>query len=81
MLFPKVTTLFFARTGQYVEAKIVELTAETTDQRIQLDWWADANLSSKLDPLPIDRQWNWGTGTRWGSSTRAVRSRYRKSPL
>ena len=59
MLLPKVTTLFFAPTGQYVEAKIVELTAEIADQRIHLDWWADANLSSKLDPLPIDRHWNW----------------------
>ena len=59
MLLPKVTTLFFAPTGQYVEGKIVELNAEIADQQIHLDWWADANLSSKLDPLPIDRHWNW----------------------
>jgi hypothetical protein len=59
MLLPKVTTLFFAPTGQYVEGKIVELTAEIADQQIHLDWWEDANLSSKLDPLPIDRHWNW----------------------
>jgi len=59
MILPKVITLFFAPTGQYVEAKIVELTADIADQRIHRDWWADASLPSQLDPMPIDRHWNW----------------------
>ncbi|HEX5242105.1 MAG TPA: hypothetical protein VFW23_02500 [Tepidisphaeraceae bacterium] len=56
---PKVTTLLFAPAGQYVEAKIVELTPELADQRIHRDWWADDGLLEQFDPPPIDRHWNW----------------------
>lgn len=56
---PKVTTLLFAPTGQYVEARIVELTTELADRRIHRDWWGDDGLLGQFDPPPIDRHWNW----------------------
>ena len=58
-MIPKVTTLFFAPTGQYVEAQIAELTADLAEQRIHRDWWADDGLLQHFDPPPIDRHWNW----------------------
>jgi len=59
MTLPKVAALFFAPTGQYVEARLAELTAELIERRIQVDWWADRDLRDSLDPLPIDRYWDW----------------------
>jgi hypothetical protein len=59
MTRPKLTRLYFAPTGQYVEAKIVDLTADVSDQQIHKDWWTDPSLAIKLDPVPIDRHWNW----------------------
>jgi hypothetical protein len=56
---PRITTLFFGPTGQYVEAKIVELTAALADQRVHRDWWTDAGLLDQFDPPPIDMHWNW----------------------
>jgi hypothetical protein len=58
-MLPKITTLFFAPTNQYVEAQIVELTADVAEQKIHRDWWKDAHLLDQFDPPPIDRRWNW----------------------
>jgi hypothetical protein len=55
----KQTTLFFAPTGEYVEARIGELTPELAERRIHRDWWTDADLLDQFDPPPIDRHWNW----------------------
>jgi hypothetical protein len=55
----KSATLFFAPTGQYVEARIVGLTAGLAEQQIHRDWWSDAELLERFDPPPIDRHWNW----------------------
>jgi hypothetical protein len=58
-MIPKVTTLFFAPTNQYVEAQIVALTAELAEQQIHRDWWTDGEFLDRFDPPPIDRHWNW----------------------
>jgi hypothetical protein len=58
-MLPTLTTLFFAPTGQYVEAQIVELTADLAEQQIHRAWWADDGLLEQFDPPPIDRHWNW----------------------
>jgi hypothetical protein len=58
-MLPKLTTLFFAPTGQYVEAQIVELTAALAERQIHRGWWMDDNLLEQFDPPPIDRHWNW----------------------
>jgi hypothetical protein len=58
-MLPKITALFFAPTGQYVEAHIVQLTADIAKQQIHRDWWTDAELLDQLAPPPIDRNWNW----------------------
>jgi hypothetical protein len=58
-MLPKTTMLFFAPTGQYVEAQIAELTPELAERRIHRDWWTDADLLDQFDPPPIDRHWNW----------------------
>jgi hypothetical protein len=58
-MIPKVTTLFFAPTNQYVEAQIVELTADLAEQQIHRDWWTDTELLDRFNPPPIDRHWNW----------------------
>ena len=59
MALPKTTELFFAPTGKYVEARLVELTAEAIRRRIHRGWWTDDSLSEILYPMPIDRHWNW----------------------
>jgi hypothetical protein len=59
MTLPKLTTLFFAPTGEYVEAEIVELTEALAEKRIHRDWWSDTQLSDPLETVPIDRDWNW----------------------
>jgi len=56
---PKVVTLFFAPTAQYVEAHITELSPELAERRVHRDWWTDADLLGQFDPPPIDRHWNW----------------------
>jgi hypothetical protein len=56
---PRITTLFFAPTGQYVQARIVELTADLAKHQIHRAWWTDAALLDRFDPTPIDRHWNW----------------------
>jgi hypothetical protein len=58
-MLPKLTMLFFAPTGQYVEAQIVELTADIVERQIHRGWWADDSLYEQFDPPPIDRHWNW----------------------
>jgi hypothetical protein len=56
---PKMTTLYFAPAGAYVEATIAELTASRIEQRMHLDWWNDPSLLRAFAPEPIDRRWNW----------------------
>ena len=63
MTFPQLTTLFFAPTGQYVEAKIVQLSAEMAERQIHGDWWADPGLKAVFQRMPIDRYWNWNDMT------------------
>ena len=55
----KRTTLFFAPTSEYVEARILELTPKLAERRIHRDWWSDADLLRQFDPPPIDLHWNW----------------------
>lgn len=54
-----ITTLFYSPTGQYVEARIVELTAHLADREIHRGWWEDSCLLDQFDPPPIDLHWNW----------------------
>ncbi|HWE93205.1 MAG TPA: hypothetical protein VG269_04460 [Tepidisphaeraceae bacterium] len=58
-MLPKLTTLFFAPTGEYVEAQIVELRVDLAERKIHRGWWTDESLLAQFDPPPIDRHWNW----------------------
>ena len=58
-MLPKITTLFFAPTSQYVQAQIVELTPDIAERRIHRSWWTDDGLLEQFNPPPIDRLWNW----------------------
>jgi len=40
----RLTTLFFAPTRQYVEAQIVEITADLAEEQIHRGWWSDDAL-------------------------------------
>lgn len=78
MNLPRSTTLFFAPTGQYAEAQIIELTPEIAQTKIHCDWWTDPALSKSFPPEPIDRWWNWNQitieygGRTLGSTTVAI---------
>jgi hypothetical protein len=58
-MLPQMATLFFAPTNQFVEAQIVELTADLAGRYIHHDWWTDDGLLDQFDTYPIDRHWNW----------------------
>jgi hypothetical protein len=56
-MLPKVTTLYFSPTSQYVEAQMVRLTPKMAEQCINRDGWDSADLSA--GPVPIGRHWDW----------------------
>ena len=76
-MLPKLTTLFFAPTGQYVEAQILELTEILAEQQIHRTWWADDSLLDRFDSIPIDRHWNWNAmGIEYDGKPLAARGLY-----
>ncbi len=58
-MVPTTKELYFAPTGQYLEAQIVELTAEIASRRMLRDWWADPSLLERFETPPNARDWNW----------------------
>jgi hypothetical protein len=55
--------LYFAPTGQYVEARIAELTRRMAERQIHFGWWNDQDLLDVFESDPIDRYWNWNDVT------------------
>ncbi|HET6251033.1 MAG TPA: hypothetical protein VFE47_25320 [Tepidisphaeraceae bacterium] len=46
---------------QPVVAHIVTLTPSLADEKMMGEWWGEDCLRRPLNPLPIDRYWNWNS--------------------